>query len=284
MIEARYTDGNKQSIQDEISLCKKQKIDTLHITSWDQDHCVPSQLKEIIHKYDPSKIECPGYEPHTDSGKEALTIIKRFKSRFKASKEVVQITPEYIKNLKIAKEFGYIDIFYHPKYIDPESSNNNSTIKQFRSGSFNVLSLGDVESTQISADLRNYRSIYEEVDIMILAHHGADNGFTTSSFLKKVKPKVAIASADYGNQFMHPKREIRDLLNKHEIKLFTTKTGDVVFYSTGENDGNYRVVNLKSGSAEVSSQYDFIAKKTNYLSKNADTIRALISRKNRGPR
>lgn len=284
LIEARYSDGNKDSIDQELEICGIDVVNNLHITSWDQDHCVPSQLEEILKKFNPHKIEYPGYLPHTDSGKESLKIIQAFKSRSKGSKKIVQVTPDYISSLDAAENYGYNNIFYHPKSIDPESSNNNSTVKQFRSGCFNVLSLGDVESTQISSGLKTYRTVNSEVDVMILAHHGADNGFTTSSFLKSVRPAVAIASADYANQFKHPKQEIRDLLHKYDIQLFTTKTGDVVVFSTGSHVGHYRLVNLKAGSTDVSSQYDFHAKKSKYLSQNADTIRARQQRRNRGPK
>jgi len=284
LIEARYSDGNKDSIKQELKLCGINAINNLHITSWDQDHCVPSQLEEILQKFNPYKIEYPGYLPHTDSGKESLEIIQTFKNRNKGSKKIVQVTPDYISSLDLAKNYGYNDILYHPKSINPESSNDNSTVKQFRSGCFNVLSLGDVESTQISSGLKTYRTINSEVDIMILAHHGADNGFTTSSFLKSVRPTVAIASADYANQFKHPKQEIRDLLHKNDIQLFTTKTGDIVIFSTGSHVGHYRLVNLKAGSTEVSSQYDFHAKKSKYLNQNADTIRARQQKRNRGPK
>lgn len=284
LIEARYSDGNKDSIKQELELCDIDVINNLHITSWDQDHCVPNQLEEILQEFNPYKIEYPGYLPHTDSGKESLKIIQAFKNRNKNSKKIVQVTPDYISSLDPAENYGYNDILYHPKSIDPESSNNNSTVKQFRSGCFNVLSLGDVESTQISSGLKAYGTVNSEVDIMILAHHGADNGFTTSSFLKSVRPTVAIASADYANQFKHPKQEIRDLLHKNDIQLFTTKTGDVVLFSTGSHVGHYRLVNLKAGSTEVSSQYDFHAKKSKYLNQNADTIRAKQQKRNRGPK
>lgn len=284
LIEARYFDGNKNSINTELEACGINSIHTLHITSWDQDHCVASQLEEIIEDLNPKKIEYPGYAPHTDSGKESLKIIESFKESNKGTKKATQITPAYISSLDDAKNYGYNNVLYHPKFIDAESSNNNSTIKQFRSGSFNVLSLGDVESTQVSSGLKRYKTINSEVDIMILAHHGADNGFTTSSFLKRVRPTVAIASADYDNQFKHPKQEIRDLLHKNDINLFTTKTGDVVIFSTGSHTGHYRVVNLKAGSTEISSSYDFHARKYKFLSQNADTIRARQQKRNRGPR
>jgi competence protein ComEC len=42
---------------------------------------------------------------------------------------------------------------------------------------------------------------------MILAHHGADNGFTTKSFLAHIDPALAICSSDYDN----PREEIREL-------------------------------------------------------------------------
>jgi len=284
LIEARFTDTNKATIQQEIELCKANGVNTLHITSWDQDHCTTSQLQEILDTYTPSKIEYPGYAPHTDSGKESLKIIQAYKAGNKDKRKTFQVTPEYISSLDKAENYGYRDTLHHPKFIDSESSNNNSTIKHFRTGSFNVLSLGDVESPNIASGLRRQRTVYQEVDVMILAHHGADNGFTTSSFIRRVRPSVAIASADYANQFEHPKQKIRDLLHKNKVNLFTAKTGDVVIYSTRNHTGHYKVVNLKAGSSEVSSSYDFYAKKSAFLTKNTDTIRSRITSVNRGPR
>ncbi|MBK6658509.1 MAG: hypothetical protein IPG43_10350 [Proteobacteria bacterium] len=284
LIEARLTDTNKLTVSDELRLCGLATISTLHITSWDQDHCVPSQLAQIIENLKPRRIEYPGYDPKTDSGKQCLKIIedhKRLKSITATS--VVRITPDYINSLDKAKDYGYRDVLYHPRSIDPDSSNNNSTSKQFRTGSFNVLSLGDV-SSQIASGLRTYRSVKHEVDIMILAHHGAANGFTTSAFIKHPKPTIAIATADYQNQFEHPKQEIRDLLYKNDVRLFTTKTGDVVAFSTGTHVGHYRIVNLKAGSTEISSSYDFQSKKLSFLSQFLDNIRAKVSRSNKGPK
>jgi competence protein ComEC len=283
LIEARYNEINSKSIESEMLACGISEISTLHITSWDQDHCVPSQLQAIIEKLKPKKIEYPGYDPHTTSGMSSLKIILESENA-ERTKRVIQITPEYISNLNKSEGYGYRDILYHPKIIDENSSNNNSTVKLFRTGSFNVLSLGDVENSQISSGLRCCSSIKNEVDVMILAHHGADNGFTSSAFLKAVRPKVAIASADYANQFEHPRQVIRDRLYEHDIKLFTTKTGDVVIYSTGAHVGKYKLDNLKAGSSEVSSTFEFRAKKLDYLNVNEDTLRARFVKPNRGMR
>ena len=283
LIEARYTDGNRDSIDAEIKECGIENIHTLHITSWDQDHCASGQLSEILECYKPYKIEYPGYTPHTDNGKESLKIINAYKASLDKTK-IVQVTPEYIDNLDSAKNYGYTDVFYNPKIIDADSSNNNSTVKQFRTGSFNLLSLGDVECTQISSRVRRCNTINKETDIMLLAHHGADNGFTTSSFIRTVKPTIAIASADYANQFEHPKQKIRDLLSKHKTRLFTTKTGDVIAFPTGGHTGHYRVVNLKAGSSEVSSFCDCKSKKISRVAVNNDVIRARLRGNNRGPK
>lgn len=264
LIEGRYCDGNEESIKHELRICGLDRISTLHITSWDQDHCSPAQLQKIFDEFLPEKVQYPGYAPHIDCGKESLAVIEAYKSN-RAKARTIAVTPEYIDGLNSASSYGYRNIMYWPKEIDPDNANNNSTVKQFRSGCFNVLSLGDVESTQISSYLRRTRTINSEVDVMIMAHHGADNGFTTSAFLKAVKPTLAIATSNYGNQFEHPKPAIRELLHKHEVKLFTTKTRDLIVKSTGNHTGQFEVLNLKAGSTEVSSHYVGQARKHDYL-------------------
>jgi len=283
LIEGRYCEENEPSINQELWICGVEQISTLHITSWDQDHCSPSQVKRILEKLKPSKVEYPGYAPHTDCGKESLEIIKAYKTN-NSKARVISVTPEYIESLDSASSYGYRNIMYWPKTIDAKNANDNSTVKQFRSGSFNVLSFGDVESTQISSYLRRTRTINSEVDVMIMAHHGADNGFTTSAFLKAVRPTLAIATSNYGNQFDHPKPEIRELLHKHEVRLFTTKTGDVIVKSIGNHTGQFEVINLKAGSTEISSRYVGNARKGQYLRNNEDTLRDRRTTHNRGPK
>jgi competence protein ComEC len=65
LLEARYNDVNEQNIRQELEICQTSGIHTLHITSWDLDHCSPSQLEKILLNYSPQKIEYPGYSPHS---------------------------------------------------------------------------------------------------------------------------------------------------------------------------------------------------------------------------
>jgi competence protein ComEC len=204
LIEARLTEKSKVSVEAEVAACGVSHVDCLHITSWDNDHCSPSELDTIIETYQPRTIEYPGYDPHTDTAKEALKKILSYKKNCPKT-TLRKVDPSYINSLDEAEKLCYKNIFYHPKSLY-EDSNNNSTVKFFRTGSFNVASLGDVEDSNISARLARSSMFSQELDILILAHHGANNGFITSNFLKKTKPSVAIASSNYDNKYEHPKQ------------------------------------------------------------------------------
>jgi len=112
-----------------------------------------------------------------------------------------------------------------------------------------------------------------ETDVMILAHHGADNGFTTKKFLAHLEPSLAICSADYDNQYDHPREEIRELLHEQGIRLMTTKTGDVIVRSSGDHTGAYQAINLIEKSGKELSRVDFVSKKSGILDANGDTLR-----------
>lgn len=255
LIEARITEKNASSIVNELKLCNnKERIDCLHITSWDTDHCSKGDLEEIIKYLKPDRIEYPGYSPHTDSGKECLAIVRKHNNP-------VKIDPSYVHSLNPANNWTYRDVLYDNRK-NHEEPNNNSSVRFFRSGSFTVLSLGDLENVEIANYLIGTGSIINnEVDVMILAHHGADNGFTSQKFIQAISPKVAICTSNYDNQYEHPKQEIRDLLYENEVTLYTTKTGDVVIESTDLHKTNYRSINLITNSTEVSSVKEFTTKR-----------------------
>jgi competence protein ComEC len=275
LIEARLTDLNRPRIDKELEICGVSRVSCLHVTSWDADHCAVNDLKEILKRYRPHKIEYPGYAPKTETAEECLALIRGYRDIMVAAgaaTSIQRIDPPYVNSLHPAEALGYRDIIYHPKYLS-EKSNDNSTIKLFRTGCFNVASLGDVEDNMISARLSNCSVFTSEVDAMILAHHGADNGFTTSRFLRAVRPTVAICSSDYDNQYDHPREKIRELLDKYDIPLFTTKTGDVALQSLPPHTHAYRLINLKADSTERSSEREFKSKKSAKLKHNLDTVR-----------
>lgn len=76
LIEARYNEINKPHIKFEMEQSGVSRINVLHITSWDDDHCKSTELEDIIKDLKPYVIECPGYAPHTIKGFRALSVIK----------------------------------------------------------------------------------------------------------------------------------------------------------------------------------------------------------------
>ncbi len=278
LIEGRATDISKPQLIHELKACGKRTIDTLHITSWDQDHCSVPGLEWILKELPPTRIEIPGYQPHTESGSKCATMIREYRHHWIGRGHSVTtqaIDPPYIESLGRAQHLGYRDILYHPK-IFRDQSNDNSTVKFFRTGAFNVLSLGDVEHQDIAAMLKRCKTLCREVDVMILAHHGADNGFTTKRLLSELSPTLAICSSNYDNKFEHPRQEIRDLLYQQEIPLFTTKTGDVIIQSIGGHTMDYHVMNLCADSSRISSTKMFRSRKSRLLLMNQDTIRNVV--------
>ena len=280
VLEGRLTDLSRPNLIHEMANCGVETANTLHITSWDSDHCSASELTDLLMLTMPERIEYPGYEPHSESGETCLAIVEAYSKRQQVSNRparIQAITPEYISSLPQSEALAFRDVLYHPRWLDHSCLNNNSTVKFFRRGSFNLLSLGDVESVDISAGLRRDKYLSRETDVMIFAHHGADNGFTNRSFLERIEPSLAVCSSDFNNQHDHPRDEVRELLYEQGIRLMTTKTGDIIVKSIGDHTGTFRAINLKANSTEISSQCDFAAKKKLLLSYNADTIRQLYT-------
>lgn len=254
LIEARYNSVNKSHIIYEMGLSGVAHIDVLHITSWDEDHCKSTELEDIIKELKPSIIECPGYAPHTITGLRSLSII------LNSGCKVVRVTPSVVQSQFFTRLVGR-DLFFRPINIEKgTTSNNMSVIKLFRIGSFQVLSLGDCEDSDIADELVKNEVITKEVDILILAHHGADNRFTTTDFLKAVNPRVAICACDWDNMYSHPSDKVRSMLSNLGIKYYSTKAGDIIVQSIDKYNfkiSNYIANNEKKDSVETFTNKTF---------------------------
>jgi len=271
LLEARVTDVSRPNVQAELAKCNRRRVDVLHITSWDRDHCNRSELNFILDTWQPGRIEYPGYLPSTDTGRACRARIVEYCQAARERKGIA-VTPEYINSLDRASGYGYKDIVYHPKTI-VDKPNDNSTVKLYRTGCFNVLSLGDVESTEIAARIKACGLACSEVDVLILPHHGADNGFMTSDFLDEISPKLAVCAANNSNQHGHPAPTIRSLLDRKSIDVATTVRGDVIVWS---DNGTSHVtwIDTMTGTTAVHKAEAFIPKKYDKLSQHSDNIRA----------
>lgn len=260
LIEARYNATNAPHINWELEQLCKWDIDTLHITSWDDDHCNYNELCEILSNLCPSRIEFPSEIPTTENGRKSKQAILAFQSKHSYC-TALPITPLLVKNDDRTPLIGK-DVFYNPMQ-NGDKSNDNSLVKLFRVGSFQVLSLGDCEDSAIANRLMENDILKGEVDIMILAHHGADNGFTTKEFLEAIRPKVCVCSSDYGNKYDHPRDIIRQRCLSLGIPLFTTKRGDIIAQTIDAK--HFKVSNYVSNNEAKDTVLSF-SNKTWYIS------------------
>ncbi|MBN8694583.1 MAG: hypothetical protein J0L69_15420 [Bacteroidetes bacterium] len=255
LCEARYNDDNKASIWHEIKRCGQNKIDFLHITSWDADHCSSSELEAILKELKPREVEIPGYEidKNIQNQVDCLKLIEAYKLQSTgetAAPKVIKVDKTFVTDLGNATEWAYESIHYNNRK-DYSKSNNNSTVKLFKNGSFSLLSLGDLEEEEISNWLIQFSTIKNEVDVMILAHHGSDNGFTSEKFLDAVKPSVGLSLCDWGNQHDHPSRTTIKKLEDRKIYNCTTKNGDVIIESIDDHTGDFKVWDFMAGGKEL---------------------------------
>lgn len=252
LIEARFNATNAPNIFHEMKITGANNLSNLHITSWDKDHCSESELPVILEYLKPEKIQYPGYEPDTGCGKACKRMIEDYCTKQK--KVGVRYTPDYVNGLDAGENLQYSTIIYNP--IDGEGNHNDNSIAAlFRAGRFTVLSLGDCESESIAKRIQAGTIATKETDVLILAHHGADNGFTTDEFIKAINPRIAICSSNYDNQYEHPREEVRQILIQNNVHLFTTKTGDVIVECNEDN--KVHVKNLVSDNTKLSSAYTF---------------------------
>ena len=94
LIEARIPKGGIQVLINDMSYHEKDRIDTLHITSWDTDHCTFNDLVSIINHLRPQTIEIPEYETDTNEGKLCRSLILRYDD----------IHERYVQNVKVINQ------------------------------------------------------------------------------------------------------------------------------------------------------------------------------------
>ncbi|NQW04376.1 MAG: DNA internalization-related competence protein ComEC/Rec2 [Acidobacteria bacterium] len=134
----------------------------------------------------------------------------------------------------------------HPPVPDWERRkvrNDDSLVLQLRFGQVEILLTGDAgpefESTYMADDER------PPIRVLKVAHHGSRSS-STSAFLDRYAPSVAVVSAGQNNLFGHPSPLVLDRLRQHSVSVFRTdREGAVVI----ETDGRTLRVQTMTGRA-----------------------------------
>lgn len=94
----------------------------------------------------------------------------------------------------------------------------------------NFLFMGDAGWEAEYQILKAYPDL--KVDVLVLGHHGSKHS-SAYDFLKRLKPKIAIASAGFSNRYGHPSILTQQRLNEVQIPLYTTiDKGSIQFIQT----------------------------------------------------
>jgi len=112
------------------------------------------------------------------------------------------------------------------------SENNRSVGTLLEYGKTKWLFTGDGEVDWEESLLA--KSILPQVDVLKIAHHGAETS-SSLKFLDKLQPKIAVISVGK-NSYGHPQGSVLDLLIQTGSLIFRTdESGDITFSSDGEN-------------------------------------------------
>ncbi|OBX00204.1 DNA internalization-related competence protein ComEC/Rec2 [Gallibacterium genomosp. 1] len=106
-----------------------------------------------------------------------------------------------------------------PYKIEKTAKNHQSCVILLNDGEHNVLLTGDLDKT---AELL-YLADFPMIDILQVAHHGSRTS-TSTAFLQKTQPKIALISAGIGNQWHFPHQEIISRLQQFQVDTLVTAT------------------------------------------------------------
>lgn len=117
--------------------------------------------------------------------------------------------------------------------LNPKESNNRSTVLSLRFNQVGLLLTGDLEEP-IEQALVKYGMV-TQYTIIKVRHHGSKSS-TSESFLRAVRPEIAVISAGKNNTYGHPSTHILQRLTKFGVKqiLRTDQQGTIELLTDGQ--------------------------------------------------
>lgn len=130
-----------------------------------------------------------------------------------------------------------LDILW-PFPEDGFSGNNASLVARLAwRGRGLALLCGDVEARAQRLLLQRYTPAELAAEVLVLPHHGAA-GASLPAFYEAVRPRLALASAGYGNRWFMPAARTRAALQERGIPLFSTdRLGQICLEWAGAESG-----------------------------------------------
>ena len=128
-------------------------------------------------------------------------------------------------NILQIDKFVRIKVF-NPGKILTNDINDNSIVMKLEYNSFSCLFTGDI-SKIIENDLVKKYGKELQSDLLKVAHHGSKTS-SDESFIKIVKPQIALIGVGVNNKFGHPNNEILESLIDIKCNIYRTdKDGEI---------------------------------------------------------
>lgn len=123
--------------------------------------------------------------------------------------------------------------------------NNESVVGKLIFDNFSMMFTGDAEREEEKSIIVSYANELQS-KILKSGHHGSKTS-SSSDFLRKVAPEVAVISCGAGNDYGHPHRETIEKYKKNKIKFYETDKNGTITITT---DGKSYNVTTETGDAQ----------------------------------
>ena len=206
--------------------------------------------------------------PHTDHTGGAEKVLSRFKVKNIYRSKVLSPFEEYIEGYAVTSDLNYIDVidaileenaniffiepcvvdigdvslqFWTPQDVTYSDENELSPIVTIEAFGKTIMLTGDATGDTEMEFLEVLGEDELSVDILKVSHHGSDTA-SSSAFLEKIHPFLAVISAGIDNTYNFPAEEVVDRLYEAGVnEIFVTKNEGTIGLSLLSS--SYRVAN-----------------------------------------
>ncbi|MBC1520333.1 MBL fold metallo-hydrolase [Listeria aquatica] len=227
------------------------KIDLLLLTHPHADHI--GNADKIIKTYQPKEIWMDGLAFNSSTYEKVVDAALASDAHYKEPRtfDKANFGPFSLEVLSPSKLSG--------------NANDDSIAVRLTYKEISAIFTGDAEKGREKEMIESGLPL--QADILDLGHHGSSTS-NSPAFLDKVKPEVAIYSAEKGNSYGHPHVEVLEWLKERNITTYGTDVNGTVTLTTDGEKLN--VVTEKEGKIKSGSSYS-ISKKTEEASKTEDS-------------
>ena len=217
-------DATLLSALSEVMPFADRSIDMVITTHPDMDHI--GGLPILIDNYNIKNIIENGVTVDT----QIFTSLEERISKNKINKIIAQRGMHIILD---DKRNIYLDILFPDRDISKLESNEASVVGKLVYGESSFLFVGDASLYTENLIEWNEKDETLDSDVLLLGHHGSRTSSSTL-WLEKVSPEVAVISAGKDNRYGHPHKELLDRLLFLKIPyLGTYEKGNIIFKTDG---------------------------------------------------